>query len=93
MTMIIGKWEIYSRLRHLNRPVQFYLMPRIDQHPSHLPQNPEQIVGLQQMALDWFDFWLTGRENPSPTKRDQYVRWHAFRAAQTGAVLQSANDR
>ena len=76
LVMIIGKWEIYSRLRHLNKPAQMYLMPQADKHPSHTPQNPEQIIAIQETALDWFDFWLTGREDPSPRKREQYARWH-----------------
>ena len=39
--MIISQWEIFSRLRHLKKPVQMYVMPRANKHPSHLPQNPQ----------------------------------------------------
>jgi hypothetical protein len=80
---IIAHWEIYSRLRHLNKPVDMYLMPYADRHPSHTPQNPRQIVAVQEGALDWFSFWLTGREDPNPAKREQYDRWHRFRLAQS----------
>jgi dipeptidyl aminopeptidase/acylaminoacyl peptidase len=90
--LIIGKWETYSRLHHLHKPVQMYIMPRADQHPAHIPQNPQQIIGLQETALDWLDFWLTGREDPSPDKREQYARWRAFRTPQTTADLQSAKS-
>ena len=76
LVMIIGKWETYSRLRHLNKPAQMYLMPRVDKHPSHTPQNPEQIMAIQETAIDWFEFWLTGREDSNPRKREQYARWH-----------------
>lgn len=81
LVTIIGKWEIYSRLRHLNKPAQMYLMPQVDKHPSHTPQNPEQIIAIQEMALDWFDFWLTGHEDPSPRKHEQYAQWHRFIAS------------
>jgi hypothetical protein len=76
LLMIISEWEIYSRMRHLNKPAQIYMMPQADKHPSHTPQNPEQIIAIQDAALDWFDFWLTGREDASPKKREQYARWH-----------------
>jgi hypothetical protein len=78
---IIGQWEIYSRLRHLNKPAQIYVMPQADRHPSHTPQNPAQIIAIQETAVDWFDFWLTGREDSSPQKREQYARWHGLVAS------------
>lgn len=76
---IIGKWEIYSRLRHLNKPVDMYVMPEANTHPSHTPQNPRQVMAIQEAAIDWLSFWLTGREDSNPDKRDQYRRWRAFR--------------
>jgi hypothetical protein len=75
---IIGKWEIFSRLRYLKKPVEMYVMPEADTHPSHTPQNPRQIIAIQEGAIDWLSFWLTGREDPSPQKREQYARWHAL---------------
>jgi dipeptidyl aminopeptidase/acylaminoacyl peptidase len=79
MPLIMAKWEIYSRLRALHRPVEFYMMPNADQYPSHTPQNPRQIMAIQEGAIDWFSFWLTGREDPAPEKQSQYARWHALR--------------
>ena len=78
----MAKWEIYSRLRHLNKPVELYMMPGADLYPSHHPQNPGQIMAVQDGIIDWFSFWLTGREDPSPNKREQYARWRAFRESQ-----------
>jgi hypothetical protein len=28
--------------------------------------------------LDWFNFWLRGREDESPAKHEQYARWRAM---------------
>ena len=56
-------------------------MPEVDIHPSHLPQNPRQILELQDHAIDWLTFWLTGREDPSALKLEQYRRWHAFQSS------------
>jgi hypothetical protein len=80
---IIGKWETYSRLKHLNRPVDMYVMPEANTHPSHTPQNPRQIIGVQEAVIDWLGFWLTGREDSSPDKREQYRRWRGFRDSST----------
>jgi hypothetical protein len=79
--VIMSKWEMYSRLRHLKKPVEMYLMPGADTHPSHSPQNPKQILAIQEGVLDWFSFWLTGREDLKPEKQGQYLRWRAFRSS------------
>jgi dipeptidyl aminopeptidase/acylaminoacyl peptidase len=92
MPLIIGSWELYSRLRHLKKPVEMYMMPGADKNPSHTPQNPRQIMAIQEGVIDWFSFWLTGREDPSPIKRDQYARWRAFRALQTGPLPDIGED-
>jgi hypothetical protein len=95
ITYIIGEWEIYSRLRFLHRPVEIYVMPDIDRHPSHNTQNPRQIVAIQERAIDWLSFWLTGREDSDPQKREQYVRWHALRAlrdARAATAVKAPSD-
>jgi dipeptidyl aminopeptidase/acylaminoacyl peptidase len=79
--LLMAKWELYSRLRALHKPVEFYMMPDANTHPSHLPQNPRQIMAVQQGVIDWFSFWLLGREDSSPEKRQQYQHWHAFAAS------------
>jgi hypothetical protein len=78
LEMIISEWEIFSRLRYLKKPVEMYMMPEVGAHPAHLPQNPRQILSIQDHAIDWLSFWLTGREDPSVLKLEQYRRWHAF---------------
>jgi hypothetical protein len=92
MPLIMAKWEIYSRLRYLKKPVEFYMMPQADKHPSHIPQNPRQITAIQEGVIDWFSFWLTGREDSSPQKREQYARWRAFAALQTAATSQAGSS-
>jgi hypothetical protein len=82
---ILGQWEILSLLRRLKRPVEMYLMPDIEAHPSHNPQNPEQVMAVQERAVDWFDFWLNGHEVPGAAKAAQYERWRALKAQQTAA--------
>jgi dipeptidyl aminopeptidase/acylaminoacyl peptidase len=79
--MLMAKWEIYSRLRALHKPVEFYMMPEANIHPSHVPQNPRQIMAIQEGVVDWFSFWLIGSEDTNPAKREQYHHWHTFSAS------------
>jgi hypothetical protein len=88
LELLLAKWEIYSRLRALHKPVEFYMMPEANVHPSHVPQNPRQIMAIQEGVIDWFSYWLLGREDSSRDKREQYARWHAFRASQVAPTLE-----
>lgn len=81
IAQIIGEWEIYSRLRRLHKPAQMYMMPMANTHPAHTPQNPQQILAIQEMAIDWLEFWLTGLEDTNPEKREQYARWHRLKGS------------
>lgn len=83
IALLMAKWEIYSRLRALKKPVEFYMMPEANTHPSHIPQNPRQIMAIQEAVIDWFSFWLTDREDSNPAKQAQYARWRAFAASRT----------
>lgn len=82
---VLSQWELFSRLRYLRKPVEFYLMPGIDRHGGHNTQNPAQIIALQQGVIDWFDFWLNGREDDQPARREQYARWRALRERAPGS--------
>jgi dipeptidyl aminopeptidase/acylaminoacyl peptidase len=83
---ILGEWEILGRLRELHRPVEMYLMPEIDTHPSHNPQNPDQVIAVQERTVDWFDFWLNGHEMSGVDKTTQYARWRLLRQQQEVAA-------
>ncbi|QGZ93530.1 hypothetical protein [Terricaulis silvestris] len=76
--VVIGPWETFSRLNHLRAPVELYFIPDIERG-SHVLQHPSQVLASQEGAVDWFDFWLNGREDVSPGKADQYERWRVLR--------------
>lgn len=82
---VVLKWEMFSRLRYLQKPVEFYLAPDFE-HGAHATQNPRQIVSIQQRCADWFDFWLRGNVDPDPVKSGQYLRWHELRRLQQVAA-------
>jgi dienelactone hydrolase len=88
---LLWNWEIFSRLRHQRKPVEFFVVPDVE-HGSHILQNPRQLSVLQQRALDWWCFWLKDEESADPTKGGQYREWRQLRTLrnQDEALLPSA---
>lgn|SRR6266850_693823 len=75
---LISEWEIYAGLRTLNKPVDMVWL-RKENWPHILVQPAHRYIS-QQLAVDWFSFWLKGEEDPDPGKADQYERWRELRA-------------
>jgi hypothetical protein len=71
-------WEMFVRLRQLNRPVEMVVIPDIS-HGSHNIQNPRQALFSQEGTVEWFNYWLNGTETVDPAKGDQYRRWARLR--------------
>jgi dienelactone hydrolase len=78
-TTLVYPWEMFSRLRYLKKPVEYYVLPDLA-HASHLVQNPRQLLALQNRALDWWLFWLKAEEDPQAEKMSQYRDWRLLRA-------------
>jgi dipeptidyl aminopeptidase/acylaminoacyl peptidase len=76
---VMTHWELVARMRYLGKPLEFYVMPDVPEHGSHNTQNPGQVIAVQQRAVDWFDFWLNGREDPDERKAEQYAGWRQLR--------------
>jgi hypothetical protein len=64
-------WEWFAGLSRLERPVELLYMPDAD----HVLVKPQDRIISQGGNVDWFDFWLTGHEDPDPAKMEQYKRW------------------
>ncbi|HEY6644104.1 MAG TPA: prolyl oligopeptidase family serine peptidase [Povalibacter sp.] len=74
----LNGWELFSRLRYLHKPVEYYFIPDVE-HGSHGLQNPRQLRALQGRALDWWCFWLKGERDPDTAKQSQYAQWEKLR--------------
>ncbi|RDS85053.1 hypothetical protein DWU98_03715 [Dyella monticola] len=72
------QWEMFSRLRHLNKPVELYVIPNIERGDHH-PQNPTQLLALQERTMDWWLYWLKDERDPDKLKRQQYAAWDRLR--------------
>jgi dipeptidyl aminopeptidase/acylaminoacyl peptidase len=71
----IGAMEYYTALRHYNAPVDFFVYP----NDGHVTERPEHRFASLQRNLDWFEFWLLGKENDASSKTEQYARWRQFK--------------
>ncbi|HEY6645120.1 prolyl oligopeptidase family serine peptidase [Povalibacter sp.] len=74
----LNGWELFSRLRYLRKPVEYYFVPDVE-HGSHGLQNPRQLRALQERALDWWCFWLKKERDSHPMKQAQYAMWERLR--------------
>ena len=68
--------ETYVTLDQRHAPIEMYVFA--DEY--HVKWHPAHRLAIYERAIDWFDFWLNGREDPALTKREQYSRWHALAA-------------
>jgi dipeptidyl aminopeptidase/acylaminoacyl peptidase len=67
--------EYYEAMQHYGVPVDFYIYP----NDGHVTERPEHRFMSLQRNLDWFEFWLLGKENDPSSKTDQYTRWHQLK--------------
>ena len=61
--------------RHFGAPSEFIVYPKTKHNPS-LPSIQRESANRN---LDWFAFWLSGKENPGDGKAEQYKRWEAMK--------------
>lgn len=76
---ILNEWELYSSLSMQKKAVDL-IYYRTGQH---VLQKPLERLVSEQGAVDWFKFWLQGREDPDVAKHSQYLRWRRMRDSET----------
>ncbi len=74
-SMAPGAVDFYHALRSAGAPAEFVYYP----DETHLPNVPQDRLRIMTENLDWFDFWLNGKEDPDPRKADQYRRWEGMK--------------
>src|SRR3546814_13927943 len=66
--------ETFVTLDHFNVPVEMYVFA----DGYHQKWRPAQRLAVYERAIDWFDFWLTGKVDSDPSNRAQYARWRVL---------------
>jgi len=67
--------EAFSALRENHKPVEMIVAP----NEYHVKVQPMHRLADYERDIDWFAFWLQGRERPGAEKAAQYARWRALR--------------
>jgi hypothetical protein len=97
LSAALAHWEMFSRLRALNRPVELFLVPDIERG-VHSLENPRQLLASRGGAVDWLAFWLMNEERTQPviefgetseTLQAQYARWRGLRAQRDALIARS----
>jgi dipeptidyl aminopeptidase/acylaminoacyl peptidase len=73
---LLSEWQLFAGLRRLGKPVDMVYLPT----GVHILVKPWDRMVSQQGTVDWFCFWLKGRERRDPATRDEYRRWLALQA-------------
>lgn len=68
--------EFHTRLKRAGKPVEFFVFA----DEPHIKTQPTHQFSANSRNLDWYNFWLLGREDPAPSKTVQYARWRSYRA-------------
>jgi len=71
----LGAIDSVTALQNAGKPVSLYVFPE----ENHTKLQPAHRLAVYTRNLDWFDFWLRGKVDPDPLKRDQYARWRKLR--------------
>lgn len=64
-----------TALKAYGQPVDLYTFPQ----EFHIKWQPRHRRAVYERNLDWFSFWLQGREDPAPAKATQFALWRAMR--------------
>jgi len=78
---LVYGWDLYATFRMQKKPIELLY---IRNGGSHYLTKPLELLASQEMAVDWYDFWLNRHEDPDPAKSEQYKRWRELRKLQDG---------
>jgi dipeptidyl aminopeptidase/acylaminoacyl peptidase len=79
--------QLFSALRTLGKPVEMALYP----DEAHIFFQPKHRISSMQRNLDWMNFWLLGKEDPAPEKREQYRRWNELKKGKPSPEVPSGS--
>lgn len=82
---MLESWELFSRMRELKLPVEYYVVPDV-KHGSHTLENPNQLLAVKLGAVEWFDFWLNGAVPDDRRFAVEITNWNKLRELQAAAV-------
>lgn len=68
--------EFHTRLKRAGKAADLFVFA----DEPHIKTQPVHQYAANSRNLDWYSFWLLGREDTAPSKAAQYERWRTYRA-------------
>lgn len=84
---LLQQWENYAGLRRLGKPVDMVWFQA--GNTPHVLVQPVHRYMSQQLAVDWFAYWLKGEKAPDTSKAPQYARWQHLSAGPDSSAARS----
>lgn len=78
--------QLFSVLKEQGKPMELVVYPG----EAHVKNQPRHRYTIYRRNVDWFNFWLQEKEDPDPSKTEQYRRWRAMRERKESATTASA---
>jgi dipeptidyl aminopeptidase/acylaminoacyl peptidase len=75
---LASAFDVFTGLNVLRRPVELYYYPNED----HQPHNPQARLATLERNVDWYRFWLEGKEPLYPGDSGRYDRWRDWEKQQ-----------
>jgi hypothetical protein len=72
---LLSDWEWFVLLKRMDKPVELAMI----EHGTHTLVKSWDRMVVNGGNVDWFDFWLNGRQDPAAEKADQYARWEKMK--------------
>ena len=70
-SLAVDGLELLTALWRQGIPHEFVIYPKT----GHNISSPRLELESMNRNLDWFDFWMLGKQDPDPKKHQQYERW------------------
>lgn len=72
---VLASLMLWNSMKELDKPIEMFVYAG----EGHIKNQPRHRYEIYERNLDWFKFWLQGKETPDPTKQKQFERWRAMR--------------
>jgi dipeptidyl aminopeptidase/acylaminoacyl peptidase len=72
---LVGMVRLIRHMDDAGKPYDAYVF----RDETHMKWQPAHLHAIVQRNLDWFNFWLQGREDADPAKAEQYERWRKLK--------------
>ncbi|WP_129780733.1 Atxe2 family lasso peptide isopeptidase [Peristeroidobacter soli] len=72
---LLASLPLHVALLDAGKAVESYVFP--DEY--HIKWQPQHKLAVAERSIDWFSFWLMGREDSAASKAQQYQRWRKLR--------------